>query len=98
MQSLYSSAEPPEKMSPERLMSAPLSVLLREAGAEVFESQISDPEFLGGAVQRADGRIVLSMPTGPRSVSRDLVARSLLASMLGVDLPPLDDIISQHRV
>lgn len=80
------------------ILTAPLAELLDEADAEVFDVEISDPEFLGGVVRRRDGHIVLARPVAPRAVGWEIVARSLLAEVLGVVLSPLPSTVRTDRI
>ncbi|MGK5733314.1 hypothetical protein [Streptomyces sp. URMC 124] len=68
-----------------RLLSAPLAELLKETGAQLFESDITDEGFFGAVIVRR-GRIVLSMPKGRPARERDVIARGLLGNALGVEL------------
>lgn len=64
---------------------APLEALLSATGAELVECPIEDDEFLGGVVERKDGRVFLAMPPGRPTVERETVARDLLARIVGVE-------------
>jgi hypothetical protein len=79
------------------ILTAPFEQLLAEADAEVFDVEIPDPGFIGGAVQRRDGHIVLARPAAARAVEWEIVARSLLAEALGVDLSPLPSTVRTDR-
>lgn len=75
-------------LSSAHLLDAPLADLLAELGAELVESEIDDPAFFGGVIERR-GRLLLSMPSGRDPAERDAIARALLAEVLGVPLAPL---------
>lgn len=67
------------------VVSAPLPELLDAIDGEIFESEISDPEFFGGLVQRRDGHVLLSLPAGRPAFERDCTARFLIAKYLRLD-------------
>ncbi|MFB7244606.1 hypothetical protein ACFCYX_19360 [Streptomyces populi] len=72
-------------ITPARLLDAPLDELLLELDVELHLSSITDPGFIGALVQREDGSLILSMPSGRPRVERDCVARAMLGRM--ADLP-----------
>lgn len=78
-------------LSPERVLDAPLSDLLADAGAEIVDSSITDRGFFGAVVQRKSGETYLSMPMGRSDLERDTVARYLIAQIFDVDLPRLPE-------
>lgn len=73
-------------VTPARLLDTPLPQLLADLGAELMESAITDPGFVGAVVQRRDGSLVLSMPPGRPRLERDTVARAMLGQAIGVPL------------
>lgn len=81
------SVTPPPAELVELLTTAPLPELLEAANARIIDSEITDEWFFGAALQRKDGRIFLTMPTGRPDWERDAIARDLLARMLRVTLP-----------
>jgi hypothetical protein len=60
----------------ERLLDAPLPDLLADLDAELVESSITDPGFIGALLELPDGSLVLSMPPGRPRLERDCVARA----------------------
>jgi len=83
------SAAPAASVTPDRILDAPLSQLLTETGVELIDSSISDREFFGAVVQRKNGELLLTMPTGRSELEHDTVARYLLAQVFDVELPQL---------
>ncbi|MGW5210031.1 hypothetical protein ACWEQO_02115 [Streptomyces sp. NPDC004051] len=75
--------------SVDRLMDAPLPVLMNELGVTLFDSDITDREFFGAVVERKTGELILSLPAGRSELERDTVARYLLAQALGVKVAPM---------
>ncbi|MFK4069737.1 hypothetical protein [Streptomyces sp. NPDC029674] len=84
-----SSLKSASDLSPAHLLDTPLPDLLAETGVEVYPSSISDRGFLGAAVQRKTGEIVLTMPTGRSNFEHDTIARYLLAQVFDVDMPKM---------
>lgn len=82
---------PARRMTPLRLLDAPLDDLLVELEVEFHLSSITDPDFIGALVQRTDGSLILSMPPDRPRLERDCVARALLGEVLGVALSPLPE-------
>lgn len=78
---------PPAVDLVELLTTAPLPALLDAANARIIDSEIDDAWFFGAAIQRKDGRIFLTMPTGRPEWERDTVVRDLLSRMLRAPLP-----------
>ncbi|MFJ6348637.1 hypothetical protein ACIQKB_04070 [Streptomyces sp. NPDC092046] len=76
-------------LTPARLLSAPLPVLLAEANAEIVDSSIRDTEFFGAAVQRRGEPIRLLLPTGRSARERDTMVRMLVGRLVGAELKPL---------
>jgi hypothetical protein len=83
----FSVTTPPAADLVELLTTAPLPALLDAANARIIDSEIDDEWFFGAAIQRKDGRIFLTMPTGRPEWERNTVARDLLSRMLRVPLP-----------
>ncbi|KAB1973069.1 hypothetical protein [Streptomyces triticiradicis] len=86
------------RISPARLLSTPLPELLDDLGAELVESSITDPTFVGALVQRHDGSLILSMPPGRPRRERDCVARAMLGRMVGVPLGRLPEMYELTEV
>lgn len=78
-----------------RLLDAPLNDLLVELGVELHQSSITDPGFAGVVVQRGDGSVFLSMPSGRPPLERDVIARAMLGQLVGV---PLGDLPNPYRL
>jgi hypothetical protein len=76
-------------LSPAQVLDSPLGDLLATAGVELIDSSITDREFFGAVVQRRNGELLLTMPTGRSELEHDTVARYLLAQAFDVDLPAL---------
>lgn len=76
-------------LSTHHLLDAPLPQLLDELHVELVDSRISDTTFFGALVERRDGSLILSMPTGRSAFERDTAARMLLAEGLGLEAPPV---------
>lgn len=85
-------------LSPDRILDAPLADLLSEAGAEIVPSSIADRGFFGAVVQRKNGELYLSMPTGRSELEHDTVARYLLAQVFDVGLPGLPEPFVTSRI
>ncbi|MER5875498.1 hypothetical protein ABT119_06155 [Streptomyces sp. NPDC001910] len=85
---MHSTCAAPKRpsLSAERLLDAPLPDLLADLDAELVESSITDPGFIGALVQREDGSLILSMPPGRPRLERDCVARAMLGRMVGLPL------------
>ena len=79
----------PQRPAPsvERLMSAPVDVLLAEAGALVMYVEMSSV-FVGEVLDLGD-KIVLALPTGRVDAERHNIVRYLLGRVQGVDMPAL---------
>lgn len=84
-----STATPVTRPSTDYLLDAPLPQLLAETGTVLVDSSITDREFFGAVVQRKNGDLLLTMPTGRSELEHDTVARYLLAQVFDVDLPKL---------
>ncbi|MFP3986913.1 hypothetical protein U9R90_05300 [Streptomyces sp. E11-3] len=69
------------------ILNAPLPRLLTDTHTELVDSSITDEAFLGAAVQRKSGDIILAMPPGRSEMERDTMARYLLARVFRVALP-----------
>ncbi|MEU6990345.1 hypothetical protein ABZ953_06740 [Streptomyces sp. NPDC046465] len=82
-------APPASASTADRLLSAPLERLLVENNAELIDSSTTDPGFFGAVVQRKDGDVFLTMPTGRSELEHDTMARYLLAQIFDIDLPKL---------
>lgn len=89
MQSSVSTVLALPALSTRQLLTAPLPQLLAVLGVELVESSITDPSFFGALVERRDGSLVLSMPTGRSAFERDTAARMLLTEGFGLDAPPV---------
>jgi hypothetical protein len=85
---MHSTCAAPERpsLSVERLLGAPLPDLLADLDAELVESSITDPTFIGALLQLTDGSLVLSMPPNRPRLERDSVARAMLGRAVGVPL------------
>lgn len=92
MGSLVNPDRPAQELSVDYLLAAPLDDLLAEAGAEIFDSSITDATFFGAVVRRSSGELVLAMPTGRSELEHDTMARYLLAQALDIDLPKLPEL------
>lgn len=88
----------PAPLSTDRLLDAPLPQLLAELDVQLVDSSITDPEFFGALVQRRDGTLILSMPSGRSTMERDTAARMLLAEGFGLDGPPVPAPLEVTRV
>ena len=73
----------------DHLHDAPLPDLLAAHRVELVDSSITDRTFFGALVERRDGTLILSMPTGRSAFERDTAARMLLAEGLGLEAPPV---------
>ena len=82
-------------ITPARLLDAPLDELLLELDVELHLSSITDPGFIGALIQREDGSLILSMPSGRPRLERDCAARAMLGRMVGV---PLSELPEPYRV
>lgn len=76
-------------VTPDRILDAPLLVLLAETGVEIVASSITDRTFFGAVVQRKSGEVYLAMPTGRSELEHDTIARYLIAQAFDVGLPEL---------
>lgn len=76
-------------MTEERLFELPLSQLFAELDVEFVTTSITDPAFYGMVAALKSGSIILTMPAGRDDFEHDCVARSLLATALGLDVEPL---------
>lgn len=76
-------------LSEDYLMDAPLPQLLTATGVEMAESSITDREFFGAVVERKNGELVLTMPTGRSELEHDTVARYLIAQALDITVPAM---------
>ena len=79
------------RLTPDRVLDAPLPDLLAEAGVEIVASSITDVGFFGAVVQRKSGGTYLSMPSGRSELEHDTVARYLIAQAFDVGLPQLPE-------
>jgi hypothetical protein len=75
----------------EELFITPLDQLLAQAGAEIADASITDPNFYGAVVVRTGHPILLLMPVGRDEFVRDTCARKLLADALGLNTTALPD-------
>ena len=73
----------------DRLLSTPLADLLAEVNAEIVDTDVSDPKFLGQVVKPRSGATLLAMPTGRSAFERDTVARILVAKLYGAPMRPV---------
>lgn len=80
---------PATPLTVDRLLSAPLPELLAEVGAEIVDTQVSDPKFLGQVVKPRTGATLLAMPTGRSAFERDTVIRILVGKLVGAPLRPV---------
>ncbi|MFJ5785358.1 hypothetical protein [Streptomyces hydrogenans] len=80
---------PATPLTVDRLLSAPLADLLAEVGAEIVDTDVSDPRFLGQVVKPRSGAALLAMPAGRSEAERDTVARMLVGKLLGAPMRPV---------
>lgn len=72
----------------DRLLSAPLSELLAEVGAEIIDAPTDDSTMLG-RIEGRPGAARLCMPTGRSPFERDTVARILVGKLVGAPMRPV---------
>lgn len=77
------------KPSVDRLMDAPLPVLINELGVTLIDTDIDNAGFFGAVVKATTGELLLTLPAGRSELEHDTMARYLLAQVLGVDVPPM---------
>jgi hypothetical protein len=81
-------ALPRTALSTNRLLDAPLDVLLAEYSVDVSVIE-AEPGFTGGTYVRADGSLLFVRPAGRPTAEWELTARAMLGAALRVPLPDL---------
>ncbi|APE21381.1 hypothetical protein DEJ43_10475 [Streptomyces venezuelae ATCC 10712] len=71
----------------DRLLSAPLSELLAEVGAELIDAPATDEAL--GRIEGRLGAARLTMPTGRSAFERDTVIRILVGKLAGAPMRPV---------
>lgn len=84
-------ATPVTRPTVDHLMDTPLPQLLAEFRVDVSVLE-TDPGFTGGAYVRDDGSLLFVRPAGRPEAEWEMMARSMLGTVLRVPMPPLPDL------